>query len=131
MTKAFRTRAAVLAALLAPAAALADGSGESVFADNCAACHQPNGVGVPGAFPALAGNKFVQGAPAPLISTILNGRGGMPAFKSELTDLQLAQVVSYIRGGWGNKAAVVTPAQVTGVRNSTKAIPVQQGLQAH
>ena len=129
MTKAFLTAACAL--LLAPAAALAAPPGESVFADNCAACHQASGKGVPGAFPALAGNKFVLGAPAPVISTILNGRGGMPAFKSELTDLQMAQVTSYIRMGWGNKAAAVTPAQVVGVRNSTQAMAEQRGLQAH
>ena len=130
MTKASLMGAAC-ALLLAPAAAFAAPPGESVFADNCAACHQPTGKGVPGAFPALAGNKFVLGQPAPVISTVLNGRGGMPAFKSELTDLQLAQVVSYIRTGWGNKAPVVTPAQVIGVRNSTQAAAQQRGLQAH
>ena len=38
--------------------------GKAVFAKNCAACHMATGTGIPGAFPALKGNKFVQGEPA-------------------------------------------------------------------
>ena len=123
---------ALAVALLTPLAAAAQPHpGEPVFLDNCAACHQPTGKGVPGAFPALDGDPFVTGPPEPVASTVLNGRGGMPAFKSELTDDQIAAVVSYIRGGWSNKAPPVAPPLVGAVRNATGAAPQQAGLQAH
>jgi cytochrome c6 len=59
--------------------------GKALFAKNCAACHQANGKGIPGAFPALAGNAFVQGAPADVATVLLKGRGGMPDFSGSLT----------------------------------------------
>jgi mono/diheme cytochrome c family protein len=55
--------------------------GAALFKQNCAACHQPQGQGVPGAFPALTGNAFVQGDPKAVASVLLNGRGGMPNFR--------------------------------------------------
>ena len=73
------------AALLAAAsAASAQGGGEALFKENCAACHQPDGKGVPGAFPALAGNSFVQG-PAHWMRTKPrrgHGSGAAPPFRS-------------------------------------------------
>ena len=56
--------------------------GQQVFAANCAACHQPDGKGVPPAFPPLDGAAIVQGPPADQIATVLNGRDGtaMAAF---------------------------------------------------
>ena len=76
----------LLAAALSMGAASAQAAtpGETKFMDNCSACHQPTGKGVKGAFPALAGNPFVQGDPALLAVTVLNGRGGMPSLHSSL-----------------------------------------------
>jgi len=68
-----------IAAVLAASAALGHAEpmdGKSLFAKNCAACHQPTGRGIPGAFPALAGNAFVQGAPGDVATVLLKGRGG-------------------------------------------------------
>jgi mono/diheme cytochrome c family protein len=93
-------------------------NGARLFADNCAACHQASGQGVSGAFPALKGNRFVTGAPNPLASTILNGRGGMPNFKSAMTDAELAAVASYIRSSWGNKAAPIPASTFKTLRTS-------------
>ena len=62
------------AAALAACVALAHADtmdGKSLFAKNCAACHQPTGKGIPGAFPALAGNSFVQGAPSDVATVLL------------------------------------------------------------
>lgn len=103
---------------------------QSLFADNCSACHQVTGKGVPGAFPALAGDKFVLGDPTPMIHVVLNGRAGMPSFKADLTDADIAGIVSYVRGAWGNKAKPVTAAEVAAVR-SAKAPAKKLGLQAH
>jgi len=77
--------------------------GEKVFAANCAACHQANGKGVPGAFPALDGSKVVNGPPADQIALVLNGKAGtaMPPWK-QLSDTDLAAVITYTRNSWGN-----------------------------
>lgn len=118
---------AVLAAAATPAPAATP---EEVFLESCSACHQAEGTGVPGAFPALKGNGFVLGPADPVIMTVLKGRGGMPAFKDELTDEQLAGAISYIRGAWGNKAKAVTAADVLKDR-ADPAGPQPKSLQAH
>ena len=87
------------------------------FSDNCAACHQEDGKGIEGAFPALAGDAFVLGPAAAPIHVILEGRGGMPSFKADLTDAQIAAVLSHVRTSWGNKAAPVAAAEVAQLRN--------------
>lgn len=78
-------------------------TGQSLYNDNCAACHQRSGLGIKGAFPTLIGGKMVTGPLPALIPTVLNGRGGMPAFKSDLTDAQMALVLSYIRSSRGQQ----------------------------
>ncbi|MEO8752458.1 MAG: cytochrome c oxidase subunit II, partial [Casimicrobiaceae bacterium] len=77
--------------------------GELVFASNCAACHQANGKGVPGAFPALDGSKIVLGPAEPQIALVLNGKPGtaMPPWK-QLTNTDLAAVITYTRNAWSN-----------------------------
>jgi len=110
----------ILAALLAcahgaqaqaPATAPA-ADGKALFAKNCAACHQASGKGIPGAFPALAGNGFVQGAPDDVATVLLKGRGGMPDFSGSLDDAEIAQVLSYVRSSWGNSAAPLGEQEV-------------------
>src|SRR5580704_8565468 len=106
-------------ALLSAAPAIAQDAGQSQYAATCSACHQPTGKGIKGAFPALAGDPFVLGDPAALIDRVLNGRGGMPAWKGELTDAQIAHTVSYVRSAWGNAAPPVTEAMVAAERAKT------------
>lgn len=93
--------------------------GEKVFAANCVACHQANGKGVPGAFPALDGSKVVLGKPQAQVDVVLNGRPGtaMAPFK-QLSDVELAAVITYTRNAWGNKATdnVVQPSAVMAAR---------------
>ncbi len=124
----------VAAAVLAaggPAVAQAQPVGQALYNDNCAACHQRTGLGLKGAFPALAGDKLALG-PVPAAATVLlMGRGGMPAFRNELNDAELAAILTYIRTNWGNKGAVVTSAQVAAVRARATATPKPRGLQAH
>ena len=108
----------ILAAALALAACgpAAAQDGQTMFEQNCSACHQTTGKGVPGAFPSLAGDPFVVGAPQPVVSTVLKGRGGMPTFGDQLTDAQLASILTYVRGAWGNHAAPIDAAFVAKVR---------------
>lgn len=91
--------------------------GATVYAANCVACHQANGKGVPPAFPPLDGSKIVQGPPEAQIDIVLNGKPGtaMPAWK-QLSDSELAAVITYTRTSWGNKAGAVMPAAVKAAR---------------
>ncbi len=102
------------------------------FTDNCAACHQEDGKGIEGAFPALAGDAFVVGDPAKPISTVLNGRGGMPTFKGELTDEQIAAALTHVRSSWGNAASPITPDMVKTLRNGDAPLAAdKKPIQAH
>jgi cytochrome c oxidase subunit 2 len=88
--------------------------GEKVYGANCVACHQANGRGTPPAFPPLAGSKVVAGAKEGHMDIVLNGKPGtaMAAFGKQLSDTDIAAVISYERNSWGNKSGIVQPAEV-------------------
>jgi ubiquinol-cytochrome c reductase cytochrome b subunit len=100
------------------------GAGAKVYNESCMGCHGTKGEGVAGQFPPLAANPFVTGDPKPVIGVVLNGLNGkidvkgqsynsvMPPWKGTLTNAQIADVITYIRNAWGNKASTVTEAQV-------------------
>lgn len=92
--------------------------GEKIYAANCVACHQANGKGVPGSFPALDGSKMVVGPKGEQIKIVLNGKAGMPPWKSALSDTEIAAVITYTRNSWSNKAQenIVQPAEVLAAR---------------
>ena len=78
--------------------------GEAVYKANCLACHQANGQGVQGVFPALAGSQIAT-KPENLkthITHILYGKNLMPAFGEQLNDGDIAAVTTYERNAWGN-----------------------------
>jgi cytochrome c oxidase subunit II len=97
--------------------------GEKVYAANCVACHQANGKGVPGAFAPLDGSALVNGPKGPQIDVLLNGQKSgkypseMPAWK-QLSDSDIAAVITYTRNSWSNKAAdnIVQPAEILAAR---------------
>ena len=91
--------------------------GAVVYAANCVACHQANGKGVPGAFPPLEGSKVVLGPSEAQIALVLNGKSGtaMPSWK-QLSDTDIAAVITYTRNTWGNKGGDVLPAAVKTAR---------------
>ncbi len=103
----------------------------ALFNDNCSACHQTTGKGVKGAFPALAGDPFVQGDPGPMMATVLAGRAGMPSFKDDLSDLELASVLTYVRTSWGNKGKPVSASDIAAARKKLNAAKKPASLQAH
>ena len=91
--------------------------GEKTY-QNCVACHQANGKGVPGAFPALENSPIVLGPKHAQIDVVLNGRNNkMPPWK-QLSDVELAAVITYTRNSWGNQASedVVQPADIKAAR---------------
>jgi ubiquinol-cytochrome c reductase cytochrome b subunit len=114
----------------APGGAAAPASnqpGAKVFADNCSSCHGARGQGVPGTFPPLADNPVVTGDPNKVIAIVTGGlhgaitvsgqtyNGQMPAWKGTLSNKQISEVITFIRGSLGNnKASPVTEAQVAG-----------------
>ena len=97
--------------------------GEKVYAANCVACHQANGKGVPPAFPPLAGSDKVLGPQDEQIHILLNGvvKNGTPtamaSFK-QLSDTEIAAVITYTRNSFGNKAEdnLVQPKEIAAAR---------------
>ncbi|MBV8196667.1 MAG: cytochrome c [Candidatus Eremiobacteraeota bacterium] len=91
--------------------------GKAIYTGKCVSCHKANGAGLPGAFPALAGNKNVTAAdPSGMVASIKNGKGSMPAWKGQLSNAQIAAVATYVRSSWGNKASAVTEKDVAAVK---------------
>lgn len=88
--------------------------GEQVYSASCAGCHQANGKGLPGVFPALDGSKNVADK-AYTINIMLKGKGGMPSF-AQLSDEELAAVTTYIKNSWSNKFGGVTPDEFKAAR---------------
>jgi len=78
--------------------------GESVYAVNCVACHQTNGQGIPGIFPALAGSDIVLNDKERNIEILMEGVQGaaMNSF-NYLSEVELAAVITYTRQSWGNE----------------------------
>lgn len=94
--------------------------GEGVYSSICAACHQPGGVGMPPTFPALKGSKIATGPIAGHLEIVFNGKNGsaMQAFKNQLSDVDLAAVVTYERNAFGNSTgSLLQPAQVKALRD--------------
>jgi mono/diheme cytochrome c family protein len=101
-------------------------AGQKIYNANCSACHNANGTGESGVFPPLAGNPMVTGSPDKVIAAVkdgltgaatVNGKtysGAMPAWKGKLSNADIADVITYIRSSWGNKADAVTETQVAG-----------------
>jgi cytochrome c oxidase subunit 2 len=93
--------------------------GEKVFTSTCAACHQANGEGIPGTFPALKGGAIATGPKADHLALVMNGKTGtaMVGFASQLSDTDLAAVVTYERNSWGNGTGdLVQPSEVRAAR---------------
>lgn len=117
-----------------PAIAPAEGpiTGESTYKRVCAACHQPDGRGMTGAFPPLAKSDYLAGANKDvLVDHILNGLQGpitvngttynsaMPPMQF-LTDEEIAAALTYVRASWGNNLDAISPDEVARVRGQGK-----------
>ena len=106
---------------------LAMKKGLSVY-NNCVGCHQPNGQGLPGINPPLAGSEWVQGGTERLVRVAIHGLMGPVTVKGvaynsamvppPLNDTEIAQVLTYIRNSWGNQAPMVTKEMIAKARAS-------------
>ncbi|MCE9660531.1 MAG: cytochrome c [Burkholderiales bacterium] len=128
--------AAYLQALPAPdepdpapvAAQTPSARGASLYKDHCVDCHGERGEGVPGAYPALAGSRAVtMRSTANLVHVVLEGGFppstagnprpfGMPPFAPALQDAEVAELLSFVRASWGNRAAPVSALDVARAR---------------
>ena len=97
--------------------------GAKVYTANCMACHQPNGAGIPNAFPALNGSKLVRGEKSAHIERVFNGKPGtaMAAFGKQLSDLDIAAVITYERNTWSNAMGdVVQPTEIAALHKRSQ-----------
>lgn len=110
-----------------PATTAPDGATEYIV---CQTCHQANGAGLPATYPPLAGSEIVNGDPSVPIAIILHGLQGeitvggqkfnnVMAPWSQLSDAQIAAILTYERSSWGNTSAAVSPEDVAAVRAAT------------
>jgi len=102
--------------------------GKEVYSANCAGCHQANGLGIPGAFPAIKGSPIVTGKMSKHIDVVLNGKGEkMPPFGRSLADVELAGVITYQRNAFGNNMGdFVHPSKVKNFTTDAS-VPVSRG----
>ncbi|WP_318433194.1 cytochrome c oxidase subunit II [Photobacterium leiognathi] len=96
--------------------------GEKTYVARCAMCHQANGQGLPGAFPALAGEGVSVDPKRKIehISVVVHGKNGtaMQAFGPQLSLKELAAVITYERNAWGNDTGeVIQAAEVQAIKN--------------
>ena len=99
--------------------------GEALYANVCAACHQPDAKGAVGAaaYPALAENKNLA-SPDYVESALFNGLRGMPPVGRMMSDQQVADVVNYVRSHFGNRYDdTVSAADVGAARRQTRPSP--------
>lgn len=104
--------------------------GATLYANNCSACHQVTGMGLPGAFPPLKDNVAVLDPdPTKQIEVILHGLQGanvggtvypsvMPPFAGVLNDYEIANIVNHERSSWGNRAKLIKAEQVEKLRTA-------------
>jgi nitrite reductase (NO-forming)/hydroxylamine reductase len=109
-------------------------AGESVYQTVCLACHQADGKGLPGAFPPLAGSDYLLGDKDRAVGVVVRGLEGevvvngvkynsvMPAM-TQLSDVEIADALTYAMNSWGNQGGAVSVAQVAAVRAKVAAEP--------
>ncbi|MCW2118246.1 cytochrome c [Flavobacterium sp. 7A] len=100
--------------------------GKLMYNKVCMSCHQMNGAGIPGAFPPLAKSDYLNADVDRAIKQVLKGSLGAitvngkkyttPMPKQDLTDQQVADVLTYVYASWGNNKSVVTPEMVKKIR---------------
>jgi mono/diheme cytochrome c family protein len=107
-------------------------NGKAIYEQTCLPCHQADAGGVPGMNPPLQKSPYVQGPPARLIGIVLQGLNAgveidgesysnpMPPFSTVLKDQEIADVLSYLRSHFGNKAGPISISQVSNIRHGLK-----------
>ena len=100
-------------------------SGEQIYQANCMSCHQAEGQGIPGMFPAIAGSDVATGSIDTHIDTVMNGIEGtmMSQFSDVLSDAEIAAVITYQRNAFGNATGdTLQPVHIRSLRNVAEAV---------
>ncbi len=110
--------------------------GKKIFSANCATCHQMSGTGVAGQYPPLAGSEYVNGGTRRLGMIVLKGLQGpltvkgmqfgtavMQPWDKTLSDAKIADVLTFIRQGWGNKGGPVVTESIAALRKELASHP--------
>lgn len=102
--------------------------GKEIYIVQCMSCHLENGEGIPDVYPPLAKSDYLMENKSRSIDNVIHGMSGeitvngktynmeMTAF--ELSDVEVSDVLNYVRNSWGNKGKAVTPQEVAEVRNN-------------
>jgi mono/diheme cytochrome c family protein len=97
-------------------------AGKTIYAEQCSGCHQAEGQGAEHVGAKLAGSPFVNASPDVLVRILTNGKEGavglMPPLGQAMSDDDVASVLTFIRGSWGNTSAPVVPAAVKETRQA-------------
>ena len=121
------TATTAMAAAAPDAATLA--KGHSLFENNCSACHQAHGEGMPGVFPNLAKSDFLAADPQRAVHFVLHGHSGqitvngvtydgtMPDVGASLSNQDVADILTYVLNSWGNPGGQIQPDVVAQVRS--------------
>ena len=100
--------------------------GQGVYLKNCVACHQANGQGLPPVFPSLEGSQIVMRDKARNIEILMEGVQGaaMQAFSKQLSEVDIASVITYTRDSWSNgkngDGEIVVPMDIVDYKNRAK-----------
>ena len=100
--------------------------GQGVYLKNCVACHQANGQGLPPVFPSLEGSQIVMQDKARNIEILMEGVQGaaMQAFSKQLSEVDIASVITYTRDSWSNgkngDGEIVVPKDIVDYKNRAK-----------
>lgn len=89
--------------------------GEKTYNTYCAACHNTDGTGIPPQFPGLKGSAIAVGDQTAHLDVVVNGKPGtyMAAFGPQLSEVDLAAVITYERNAWGNDTGdVIQPIEI-------------------
>ena len=95
--------------------------GEKVYQTSCVSCHQAEGQGLPPMFPALKGSAIATGSKEGHLEIVFNGKPGtaMAAFGKQLSEVDIAAVITYERNAWGNNVGdMVTPKDVLALKQA-------------
>jgi mono/diheme cytochrome c family protein len=120
----------------------AQADGKAIYAAHCARCHQPDGQGLAGRVPPLAGSSYLTGPDAKRVGIVLNGLRTsrhpvrawpydrqMKSFRPVLTDAQIAAVITYVSRSWGNTGQVISEEKVRAYRHVQETGPAAEKWQ--
>lgn len=116
MLRSFSRLASMLLVLMLCNAASSQESGQQLFLNNCAECHQRDGKGIPNIYPALDGSEVVRGSAVDVALVLIIGRGEMPSFDGSISYVDMASIINYVRNAWGNTGDLVTAETIAKIR---------------